>query len=213
MHIINKSLNWLYKPANISDKELKLIQFELLLFLKGWCQRRNVDMFSLESQFIADGININNLSENSTLRQVLTRMQIDDLVMFICFIVVSDNKYFPIHIDHYDPEWISFVLNIPVLNCNGSSTIWYDSIPDENDDMPDYISSLTIHGRVATRCVQDNVNEIGSCDANIPHWINVSIPHAPKCTHSKLRINCSLRFHPKIHEVLINETFNQLIFK
>lgn len=210
---MNTSLDWLYKPANISDSELKSIQIELLGFLKRWCQDRNVDIFSLESQFIADELSINNFPENSTLRQVLTRMQIDDLLMVICFIVVSDNKYFPIHIDHYNADWMRFGLNIPVLNCKGSSTIWYDSMPDDNDDMPDYISSLSRHGRIATKCVQDHVAEIGSCDANTPNWINVSIPHAPKCTHSKLRINSSLRFHPKIHELLIDETVNQLMFK
>jgi hypothetical protein len=210
---LNKSLDWLYKPANINDSELKLIQFELLVFLKKWCQERNVDIFSLESQFIAVEMNIDYFLKDSTLRKILTRMQIDDLLMVVCFIVVSENKYFPIHIDHYNADWMSFGLNIPVLNCKGSSTVWYDSVPDDNDDMPDYISSLTRHGRLATKCVQDHVKEIGSCNTNIPHWINVSVPHAPKCTHSKLRINCSLRFQPKIHEVLVDETFNQLIFK
>lgn len=213
MYTVNKSLDWMYKPANITDSELKLVQMELLLFLKKWCQDQHVDIFALESQFIAQELNIDTFPEDSTLRKILTRMQIADLLMVVCFIVVSSNKYFPIHIDHYNTDWMSFGLNIPVFNCKGTSTVWYDSLPEENDDMPDYISSLTRHGRIARKCVQDNVKEIGSCDTNIPHWINVSIPHAPKCTHSKLRINSSLRFHPKIHDLLTDQTANQLLFK
>lgn len=210
---MNKFLNWMYKPANIIDSELKIIQIELLLFLKNWCQNQNVDMSNLESQFIAQELSIDTLPEDSTLRKVLTRMQIADLLIFVCFIVVSNNKYFPIHIDHYNTDWTSFGLNIPVLNCKGSSTVWYDSLPEDNDEMPDYISALTPHGKFASKCVQDNVKEIGSCDTNIPHWINVSIPHAPRCTHSKLRINSSLRFDPKIHDLFTNQTADQLLFK
>jgi hypothetical protein len=210
---MSKAPSWLYKPANISEKDAKLIRLEILYFLNNWCKSRNIALQSLQSQFIGEVTSINEFHTNSVLRRVLTDMKIEHLFNFLSFIVVTENRYFPIHIDHYNTDWMSFGLNIPILNCDGSKTVWYDSLPDENDDMPDYISELTVHGKIAMKCVQDHVQEIGSCDANVPHWINVSVPHAPKCTHSKLRINSSLRFHSDIYELLDDGTFENLMVK
>jgi len=195
----------LYALANITAEETKIIKSELFKFFHYWAKyQRNLDLLSLESQFI--GFDKNELpieSQAPVLHDLLRRMKIDDLWFFLAFIVVSDNKEFPIHVDDYDQTWTTVGLNIPVLNCQGSKTVWYDSIPDTDTAMPDYISSLSHHGTMATKCVSTDVKEIGSCDANIPHWVNVSVPHAPVCNHSKLRINSSLRF-----QFTANDFFN-----
>jgi hypothetical protein len=205
---------WLYKPANLTKQETKLIQFELLGFLKNFCKENNTNFLSLTNQFICltrDHL-FNNLHNLPTLNKVLSRMQIKHFFKSIGFIVVNENKYFPIHIDHYDTEWMNVGLNIPVLNCDGSRTVWYDSMPDDNDEMPEYIGEITkISSSVSVKCIQDNVKEIGSCDANKPHWINIAVPHAPRCTHSKLRINASLRFNTFENNFIDTEMFEQLM--
>ena len=186
----------LYAPVNITAAETKTIKSELFKFLHSWVRyQKNSDLLYLESQFIGlDKHELPTKIQAPVLHDVLCRMQIDHAWRMLCFIVVSDNKEFPIHIDDYDQTWTAVGMNVPVLNCQDSKTVWYDSIPDTNPAMPDYISSLSHHATIATKCVSLGVKEIGSCDANIPHWINVSVPHAPVCSHSKLRINSSLRF-------------------
>lgn len=206
--------DWLYKTANITRDETKKLELELLRYLKNWCIQNNTTISKLESQFIFQPTKIDYFEKNSTLYQVLSRMKIDSLFAYIGFIIVTENKYFPIHIDYYNTDFMSIGLNIPVLNCNGSRTVWYDSIPEDNDDMPDYIGELTkVSVSVSVKCVQDNVKEIGFCDATVPSWINNAIPHAPRCNHNKLRINCSLRFNPKINDLLRDGTFDKLLFK
>ena len=215
MHTMSKVPKWLYKPANLTKQETKLIQFELLGFLKNCCQENNINFLSLTTQFIHINYRdylFKNLQDLPVLNEVLSRMQIKQFLISIGFIIVNENKYFPIHIDYFDTEFMNVGLNIPVLNCNGSRTVWYDSIPDDNDEMPEYIGEITkISAAVAVKCVQDNVKEIGSCDANKPHWINVAVPHAPKCNHSKLRINASLRFNTLENNFIDTEIFEQLM--
>ena len=186
----------LYSPVNITIAEAKIIKAELFKFLHSWVRyQKNSDLLYLESQFIGlDRHELPTKTQAPVLHDILRRMQIDNLWHMLCFIVVSDNKEFPIHIDDYDQTWTAVGLNVPVLNCQDSKTVWYDSSPETNPAMPDYISSLSHHATIATKCTSSDVKEIGSCDANIPHWINVSVPHAPVCNHSKLRINSSLRF-------------------
>jgi hypothetical protein len=216
---VSKVPDWLYKPANVSQDETKLIQIEVIKFLKSWCQTKNVNFSSLTTQFIQlnwrdqDRL-FHNISQLPTVDKILTRMQIKHLLITVGFIIVNENKYFPIHIDYYNTEFINFGLNIPILNCKGSQTVWYDSIPDDNDDMPDYIGNLTkVSTSVSVKCVQDNVKEIGSCDANMPHWINVAVPHAPRCEHSKLRINASFRFNTLEDDFIHSTRFEQLMVK
>lgn len=209
--------NWLYKPANITPEEIKLIQIEILKFLKNWCQTKNANFLSLTTQFIHINLRdpmFGNFCTLPTVSKILSRMQITQFLFGVGFIIVNENKYFPIHIDYYDTEFMNVGLNIPILNCNGSRTVWYDSIPDDNDDMPLYVGELTkVSAAVAVNCIQDNVKEIGSIDANVPHWINIAVPHAPRCNHSKLRINASLRFNTMEHDFIDSELFEQIMIK
>jgi len=212
---MSKIPTWLYKPANLSIKETKLIQLELLGFLKEWCQQNNTDFLSLGTQFMHINFRdsfFETLCNLPTLSEILSRMQIKQSLISVGFIIVNENKYFPIHIDYYDTEFMNVGLNIPVLNCAGSKTVWYDSIPDDNDEMPSYIGEVTkVSAAVAVKCIQNNVKEIGSCDANKSHWINIAVPHAPRCNHSKLRINASLRFNTLENNFIDSEIFEQLM--
>ena len=206
----------LYAPANITEEETKIIKFELFKFFQYWIKRqKNSDLHTLESQFI--GIDKHDLpveDQAPVLYSVLRRMQIDDAWSILAFIVVGGNKEFPIHIDDHDKAWTTIGLNIPVFNCNGTKTVWYDTIPEENPTMPDYVSALTPHAIVvSTKCVSNNAKEIGSIDANIPHWVDVSVPHAPVCNHSKLRINSSLRFKFGTDDFFSDPKFSNCMIK
>jgi hypothetical protein len=206
----------LYAPANITADETKIIKFELFKFFQYWIKRQeNSNLHNLESQFIAiDKHDLPCEDQAPVLYDVLRRMQIDDAWSILAFIVVGGNKEFPIHIDDHAEAWTTLGLNIPVFNCNNTKTVWYDTIPEENHDMPDYISALTPHaGVVSTKCVATNAKEIGSVDANVPHWVDVSVPHAPVCNHSKLRINSSLRFKFDTDNFFTDPKFSNCMIK
>lgn len=199
--------DWLYKPVNIPDSELKIIRLELLKFTKEWSKFHNVDFNSMTSQFIGiDRIHRDFLKDLPALTAYLTRRNLTDLVSMIALIVVSKDTHFPIHIDCDDPSVMSFGLNIPVLNCDGSRTVWYSTATEQKPDLPEYIST-TYHGKHAINCIQEGAVEIGSCNANIPHWVNVGVPHAPVCDHDKLRINASIRFDPMIYQHITDDFF------
>lgn len=208
----------LYAPARITAEETKIIKFELFKFFQYWIKRqKNSDLHNLESQFI--GVDKHDLpvqDQAPVLYDILHRFKIYNAWHMLCFIVVSDNKEFPIHIDDMKPTWTAVGLNIPVLNCQDSKTVWYDTIPEKNPKMPGYISELTPHANAtATRCVLTDAKEIGSCDANIPHWVNISVPHAPVCNHKKLRINSSLRFQfdCKVEDFFVDPKYQNCMTK
>lgn len=206
-----KAPDWLYKQANISKTDTNLIRLELLKFIKNWTASNDQDLLDLKSQFV--GVDIrdhdNFYKKMPTLHKVLKDFQIEDLLSVLAFIIVSHDTYFPIHIDCEDPGIMSFALNIPVLNCDDTVTVWYDTIPESNTE--EYIAG-TYHGKHATYCVQSEAKEVGRCDTISPHWVNIARPHAPMCFHSKLRINASLRFTPEIYYSITNGNFeNKMI--
>lgn len=196
-----KAPDWLYKEANISKNDVHLIKLELLKYINAWALQNNTKLMDIKSQFIGIDIRKNNnlVSSLPVLMNVLGNFGIDKLLSVLAFIVVTPDKYFPIHIDCEDPTVMSFALNIPVLNCEDTVTVWYDTLPESESQ---YSIAGTYHGEHATVCSQSNAKEIGKCEANTPHWVNISKPHAPVCSHSKLRINASLRFTPEIYNFI-----------
>jgi hypothetical protein len=88
-------------------------------------------------------------------------------------------------------------LNIPIINCDDSYTVWYDTeLGDTFHDDNDFRNTARIQkpNTVAT--------EIGRWDMRNPAWINTSIPHRPESTHNRPRAIISARFDPELHEML-----------
>lgn len=105
-----------------------------------------------------------------------------------------------VHIDHYDPEQRCYGLNIPLVNCEGTYTIWYDAtinrepVTTEVEDL--MAARLAEHDKPYT--------EIDRLEASTPAWVNVCIPHAPYSDHNETRVLISARFTPEIHEYFKN---------
>lgn len=173
---------WLYHPANISPDLVPALSKELLalyyhvaninevLNLSGFLVSRETEEF-----------------HNSTcpiVMSMLTRLKIRDLFQYFCFITEVNDQPSDVHVDSF----FDFGLNIPVLNCHDSATVWYDSEPTEKN-----LSVLNSESD-ALSCQTEDMKEIGRCDANVPHWINVNVPHRPLVMHDQFRVNASLRF-------------------
>ena len=130
--------------------------------------------------------------------EFLKSIDLFDKWNYSAFISTNANIPFPIHVDSTEWETRCYGLNIPVLNCEGTYTIFYDAeikdslIADEADPTNSY------------RIIKENTipTIIGKLESSQPAWVNISVPHAPFSTHSKPRAIFSSRFTPELHELL-----------
>ena len=186
--------SWFYKPIQIEN--LEAIQQELLKVLYK---------------------KIPNFDEAAPLFHYTTREEVEpyaplytELIRSLGLldkwiaspIITTNHQYaFPIHIDNAD--WLTncYGLNIPIINCEDTYTVWYDAeIQEERPELdksnPKNVSRLVKRGTPAT--------EIARWHMKDPAWINVSIPHAPVSNHNKPRALLSARFSPEIHDIMYN---------
>ena len=108
----------------------------------------------------------------------------------------------PIHVDSEDWKERSYALNIPLINCENSHTVWYDV----KDLDPDAYSGddQTAKGYKSARGFNPATSkEIARLETANPAWINVSIPHRAENTNDNLRLIISTRFWPEIHDYFI----------
>ena len=115
-----------------------------------------------------------------------------------CAIITTNlDLDFPIHVDSTDWEKRCYGLNIPVINCEGTCTVWYDTeIQGNRYDDSDFRAVARVQKPGAPAV------EIGRWDTNKPAWINTSVPHRPVSIHRLPRAVLSARFDPEIHELL-----------
>ena len=205
---IYKAPDWLHLPAAINSDKLKDIQKELMHLASASI----TDISSSPSQFI----NVDDLDLVKKLCPVLMgelkRLDLYDLLFMVSIITVRPGYYFRIHVDYPDPTRLSFGLNIPVLNCKDSYTIWYDTKVIPHEYLPDYIVTSPLVS-VAQPCDEKNAKEIDRVECSTPSWINNYVPHKPHCNHNKFRINSSLRFFNKIYELLDDGSFYEKLVK
>jgi hypothetical protein len=111
---------------------------------------------------------------------------------------MNDPKTIYIHVDNKDDEEHllkdavstvfapKYVLNIPLINCENSTTFFYDYI-DPNKETSD----THIWGG---GCVDySNVFEVDKFNLNKPAFLKVDVPHAVHNPTDSLRIVCSIR--------------------
>lgn len=182
---------WLYKPVHIDN--LENIQIELSKFI-----------YSIDKDF----------DTKSTDFIFVTKFRMASHTPLLCKLIrsmglfsrwigcgISSNNHgenLRIHVDQFDWTTVCYGLNIPVMNCEDSYTVWYDAeLLDENpsDDKPAYNNAPII--KPGTTPI-----EIGRWAVKNPAWVNVSIPHCSVTEHNKPRALISARFDPEVHDLL-----------
>ena len=197
--------DWLCHPANISPDLVPALSKELFTLYHHAAYENKLlnkpgDLFVRESDEMLNKI-------CPTVMRVLKQLMIQQFFLHFVFIVshkYTDDSFSVIHVDNNS----DFGLNIPVYNCQDSCTVWYDSTPTGQNVSAEYHLNYDIE--VNPLLCQDDAKEIGRCDANVPHWINVNIPHRPMIMHDKLRINASLRFDDRL---LIDKQLPYWVYK
>jgi hypothetical protein len=183
---------WLYKPIQIDN--LKEIQAEILpIILKKI------------PNFISEPPNFYRLLPEDIVPyapsyvELIKTVGIYDRWLLSAVITTNRGIITPIHVDNKNWQKNCYGLNIPIVNCEGTYTVWYDAeIGDSLYEAGDWRD---------TACTQKEntpAREIGRWEMSKSAWINVSIPHQAVSTHMKPRAIISARFDPELHEVLYN---------
>jgi hypothetical protein len=179
--------DWLYHTPELDLNKLPVIQKELLkLFLLT--KKDNLVPYTSTFTETADGELI--IKTCPTLVEELKRLKLFEITKFVAFISVDSQREFPPHVD----VGVDIALNIPLLNCEGTYTVWYDGEITQKG-LPDYAIGTEI-AKISRLGNPRNLTEIGRCDANKPHWINVNVLHRPETHHDRFRVAASIRFIP-----------------
>lgn len=107
------------------------------------------------------------------------------------------NNSLSIHTDSINPNRI-FALNIPIINCQNSYTVWYDPIPNSKPVLSYYRSNES--PILSYEYNKNEVIEVARLESNVPAFVNVKLPHSAVSTSQSPRLLISLRFHPDLTE-------------
>lgn len=113
----------------------------------------------------------------------------------------EDDRSIFIHLDAKDdPEYgeddttfePNFAINIPLENCEGSKTFWYE-FKDPNADNDAY---YPYHGCGGFK--HDSVNKIFEFELDKPAILRINVPHGVYNPHSQFRTVATFRFYNDI---------------
>ena len=104
-----------------------------------------------------------------------------------------------IHIDTANWQYRCYGLNLPIINCEGTYTVWYEGTLNDNP-VDTSIQRLQSAKFLRTDLPHHEIARIESCN---PAWVNVTIPHVPINMHGKPRAAISARFTPEVHEYFV----------
>lgn len=180
--------DWMHYEPDLNSELLPSIQKELK---KLFMATKKQSLVPYTSTFVEISDKQLMRSMCPTLMDEFCRLGLYDNFWCISFISVQSTNEFPPHVD----VAADIALNIPLFNCDDTYTVWYDGkVKDQG--LPKYAIGSPI-AEVSRLADPRSVVEIGRCDANIPHWINVNILHRPETHHDKLRVAASVRFEPE----------------
>jgi len=120
-------------------------------------------------------------------------------------ISILNNTNLNVHTDSKNKDRI-YALNIPILACKGTYTVWYKEKIGTKQNMSSYNSFGNTVDYVEYNL--SDVVEICRLESNNPAFVNVKIPHRGITTHNNFRCLISLRFTPDLKKSEI-EAFHE----
>jgi|688.fasta_scaffold310130_2 hypothetical protein len=109
----------------------------------------------------------------------------------------------PIHVDSEDWQTRCYALNIPLINCEHSHTVWYD-VKEYDEDAYSGDDQTAKGYKTARGFKPETSTEIDRLATINPAWVNVSVPHRAENSNSDLRLIISTRFWPEVHDYFSN---------
>ena len=204
---MKKQIDWLYKPANVSADKYNGELMNLIHAVNP-----NFESTAGRQFYPVDHELFKKTCPD--LMSLITKWGLQDRLSEVAIIWLNKGAKFGIHRDF--PSWRArnLALNIPIINCNNSYTVWYDvELAKEKD--AELQSLDTTYGDnnyiKHTQAVKDESKavEIARIESNRCWWVNVFQPHAPVVNHDNFRALLSVRFWPEIFDVLASGQFDQ----
>ena len=180
--------SWLYQHVDIPklDRIVQELQCALPFFLG------NVNDLQPDFVYVLKDKIASHLPVTS---DYLQQMGLLDRWRYLAFITGNRGQSLDIHVDTLDFTTRCYALNIPVLNCNNTYTVFYQAQTlDHFTDKDDPRAS-------AIRCDPATAVEIGRVELDRPNWTNITIPHQPVMNHDLPRVLASFRFSPEVHDL------------
>lgn len=197
---MEQTISWLFKKAKLNENEASLWKSELYDLALNISE--NLEQFATKpvGKLIAE-FNLEIIERICpNVVNYLKSEQIYDHLYYICFII-NQGTGTPIHNDGFGPI---YGLNIPILNCENTSTVYYKAkfLPRRTVEGNSESFPAVGYGFWAD---EESAVEVGRLDATVPHWLDVTAPHKAEVFHDLLRINCSIRFHDTIIDYLVKK--------
>lgn len=180
--------SWYFKPIDVP--ELPDIQSEIIKILPQLIlPNEEFTFFYIKREQIEDSV--------PSYRAMLSRLNLLDRWTYSAVVTTQGEKEFPIHVDSLDWENRCYGLNLPILNCEDSYTVWYDAIATDTPSI--YGENLRASARFYDT---KTAKEVCRMPATTSAWINNSIPHRPVTNHTEFRAIISARFSPEVHDLI-----------
>jgi hypothetical protein len=189
--------DWLYRPAAIPEEKMLIFSKELHT-LHTITQQKTPSIPPNTTCFMM----VFDLSKFDQLCPELNyflsqEWGIRDHLREVAFVCLSHDLPMQLHVDGIE---IDIALNMPVLNCHNSFTVWHDTDPENQQLLMGYYNYNTIDSGASEKLAiafgpTSELTEIGRCSVNKPHWININVPHQAQSDHSQFRVNASFRFN------------------
>lgn len=175
--------NWFYSLVNIPD--LVTIQQELL-------QVRDTDTHTWSTnKFYKNVAAAPVLHRCPVLSQYLNSVGLlKNTVRFLYSQYLGSNVSTP-HVDAYDPIFCSESLNIPLVDCENSYTVWYST---DREKLIDSTGAELKHSAQYALCPSKDAVEIKRLHAIAPAVVNTTILHKADA-QSDSRVVCGIRFN------------------
>ena len=113
----------------------------------------------------------------------------------ICrFFITKPQDIIPIHNDGNDQYPKFLALNIPVINCENTSMIWWDNVDPIASDLS---SNIQRYGSNIQFFDSNNKIKVGSIELDAPYLVRINYPHNVENLTDRFRIIFSMRFNPE----------------
>ena len=192
---------WCYKPIeNVPNLDKIQKEFYRIFthFYKNTFDDVGHDIIQIDINMV------NKLTPNFI--NFIKKLDLYDILTNVAFSgsVGKQKEICPIHIDTKEWQNVSYALNLPIIGCENSYTVFYKVIESAGSEKTTKVTNR-YEGSVA---YPDNSSEeIDRMPAGQPAFVNVSVPHRPVTNHTDLRIVVTARFSSKIFDYVDNEIF------
>lgn len=190
--ILSEPPNWLYKLVEV--KNLEKIQKELIPILYKFNPYFNIP----QPKIGYTPIERKEIEEFSpTYVDYIKSLGLLDRWIFSLIITVSNISEESIHVDTQNFNYRCYGLNLPLINCENTYTVWYEGTLDQT---PVETENKRLK---SSRYIDKSLpyHEIGRLEVTQPAWVNVCIPHKPENNNQKPRAVISARFTPEVHDI------------